>query len=164
MNYGYNTPNYINPYGRTNYNLNNYVQPQYPAQSQQMMQQPQQQIQYEMPFNYFGYGNYKEVESHMLFPNQKAIFIDRANNMIYEKVCNNDGISIINQYKRIENKGENQAVETKKDTSTIDLSLYVLKSDLGAFVSLEEYKQLLGKVEQLQKQIMGANNVSTEQP
>ena len=166
MNY-YN--NYTNPYGR-NYGMPNYTQPQY-MQPQQMaqpqmpmqqpiVQQPQQQSMQpmEMPFNYFGYGNYKEVESHILFPNQKALFIDRANNMFYEKICNNDGISVINQYKRVQDKTENQAVETPKDQPTIDLSSYVERKELGAFVSLKEYEQLLAKVEQLQKQVMGAKN------
>jgi hypothetical protein len=136
-----------------------------PMQPQYQMQQPQPQQSMqpvEMPFNYFGYGNYKEVESHILFPNQKALFIDKANNMFYEKTCNNDGISVISQYKRVEDKAENQAVEPQKQEPTIDLSSYVKKEDLGAFVGLEEYKQLLGKVEQLQKQIMGVKtNVGT---
>ena len=170
-NYGYNPPSYLNPYGRTNYGVNNYAQPQYMqpqqmAQPQMPMQQPivqqpqaQQGMQpMEMPFNYFGYGNYKEVESHILFPNQKALFIDRANNMFYEKICNNDGISVINQYKRVENKGENQAVEPRNDTPTIDLSNYVQKDDLGQFVSLKQHNELLSKFENLQKQVMGVKN------
>jgi hypothetical protein len=175
MNY-YNQ-NYGNPFAR-NYGVPNYTQPQY-VQPQQVVQpqmpiqqpivqqqpQPQQNVQpMEMPFNYFGYGNYKEVESHILFPTQKALFIDRANNMFYEKICNNDGISVINQYKRVENKAENQAVETPKEQPTIDLSSYAKKDELGQFVSLEDYKQLLAKVEQLQKQIMGVKtNVATKQ-
>jgi hypothetical protein len=165
MNY-YN--NYANPYAR-NYGMPTYAQPQYVPQQQAPQQQmpmqqpivqpqPQQSMQpMEMPFNYFGYGNYKEVESHILFPNQKALFIDRANNMFYEKICNNDGISVINQYKRVQDKAENQAVETQKEP-TIDLSSYVERKELGQFVSIEEYKQLLGKVEQLQKQVMGVRN------
>ena len=175
-NYGYNSPSYLNPYGRANYGVNNYAQPQY-MQPQQMaqpqmpmqqpiVQQPQQQPMQpmEMPFNYFGYGNYKEVESHILFPNQKALFIDRANNMFYEKICNNDGISVINQYKRVESKGENQAVEPRNDTHTIDLSNYVQKEDLGQFVSLKQYNELKEMFEKLQKQVIGENfNVKTQE-
>lgn len=164
MNYGYN--NYGNSFGR-NYGMPTYGQPQYvqpqqivqpqiPIQQPMVQPQPQPQTQQsmqpmEMPFNYFGYGNYKEVESHILFPNQKALFIDRANNMFYEKICNNDGISVISQYKRV----ENQAVETPKEQPTIDLSSYAKKDDLGQFVSLEQYNELLKKFEYLQKQIMG---------
>ena len=172
--HGYN--NYANGYPR-NYGMPSYAQPQYASQPQQMVQpqipiqqpmvqqpQPQQQPMQpmEMPFNYFGYGNYKEVESHILFPNQKALFIDRANNLFYEKICNNDGISVINQYKRVQDKAENQAVEPQKQEPTIDLSSYVERKELGAFVSLEKYEQLLAKVEQLQKQVMGVKpNVGT---
>lgn len=176
MNYGYNGyNNFGSPYGR-NYGMPSYAQPQYAPQPQQMQQpqmaiqqpmvqqQPQQQSMQpmEMPFNYFGYGNYKEVESHILFPNQKALFIDRANNMFYEKICNNDGISVINQYKRVGDKAENQAVETPKEQPAIDLSSYVERKELGAFVSLEQYKELLSKFETLQKQVMGVRpNVGT---
>lgn len=158
-NYGYNAPNYMSSYSRANYGMNNYTQPQYAPQPQQiqpqMVQQPivqqaQQGMQsMEMPFNYFGYGNYKEVESLILFPNQKALFIDRANNMYYEKNCNNDGISVISQYKRVEDKAENQAVETRNDTTTIDLSNYATKDDLGQFVGLKQYEELLNKFEEL---------------
>jgi hypothetical protein len=167
-NYGYNAPNYMSSYSRANYGMNNYTQPQYAPQPQQIqpqivqqpiMQQPivqqaQQGMQsMEMPFNYFGYGNYKEVESLILFPNQKALFIDRANNMYYEKNCNNDGISVISQYKRVEDKAENQAVETRNDTPTIDLSNYATKDDLGQFVSLKQYEELLNKFEELKSML-----------
>ena len=171
MSFGYNGYNnmgngYQRNYGMPSYAQPQYMQPQQMVQPQMPMQQPivqqpqaQQPMQpMEMPFNYFGYGNYKEVESHILFPNQKALFIDRANNMFYEKICNNDGISVINQYKRVENKGENQAVEPRNDTPTIDLSSYVKKDDLGQFVSLKQYNELKDMFEKLQKQVMGVKN------
>lgn len=164
-NYGYNPPNYLNPYGRTNYNLNNYVQPQYQSQQQMMqpqMQQSQQPMQYEMPIHFVGNGTIKEAEAYILFPNQKAIFIDKANGMIYEKICGQDGQSFITHFKRIEDKGENQAVEPTKDKSTIDLSNYVERKELGAFVSLNQYNELKDMFEKLQKQIMGVRqNVGT---
>lgn len=159
MNYRYG--NYANPYMQP-YGLPNYTQPQYQMQSQPMAQpqtaQQQAQQPIETQFSYLGYGNYKEVESHLLFPTQKALFIDRANNMFYEKICNNDGISVINQYRRVEDKAPNQAVETTKEHPTIDLSSYVKKEDLGAFVSLKQYSELLNQIEQLKKQLGGKQN------
>ena len=165
-NYGYNTPSYINPYARQNYGMQNYTQPQYVPQQQQMVQpqmtQPQQSIQYEMPIQYVGNGTIKEAEAYILFPNQKGIFIDKANGMVYEKICGQDGQSFITHFKRVENKAENQAVETPKEQPTIDLSSYAKKDDLGQFVSLEQYKELLSKFETLQKQVMGVKtNVAT---
>ncbi len=164
MNYNYQQP-YTQPYARS-YNMPSYTQPQYAPQPQQMPQpqiaQPQQPIQYEMPIQYVGNGTLKEAEAYILFPNQKAMFIDKANGMVYEKVCGQDGQSYITHFKRVEDKPENNAVEPKKEQPTIDLSSYVERKELGAFVSLEEYKQLLAKVEQLQKQIMGVKtNVGT---
>lgn len=139
------------------------AQPQPMAMPMQPQQpQAQQPMQYDMPINYIGYTNIKEAEAHILFPNQKAIFIDKANGMVYEKVCNSDGQSFLTHYKKVEDKAENQAVEPTKQEPTIDLSNYVQKEDLGAFASLKQYNELLGKVEQLQKQLTGVkNNVGT---
>ena len=167
MNYNYQQP-YSQPYAR-NYNMPSYTQPQYAPQPQQMPQpqiaQPQQQPLHpmEMPFNYFGYGNYKEVESHILFPNQKALFIDRANNMFYEKICNNDGISVINQYKRVEDKPENNAIEPRNDTPTIDLSSYVKKDDLGEFASVKQVDEVRETIVQLKEQRKRKTAMATKQ-
>jgi glucose/arabinose dehydrogenase len=170
MNFGYNGyMNNGNPYAR-NYGMPTYAQPQYAPQPQQMAQpqmpmqqtQPQQPMQYEMPIQFVGNGTLKEAEAYILFPNQKAMFIDKTNGMVYEKISNQDGQSFITHFKKVENKAENQAVETPKEQPTIDLSSYAKKDDLGQFVSLEQYKELLSKFETLQKQVMGVRpNVAT---
>lgn len=156
MNYGYNTPSYVNPYGRANYGMTNYQQPQYP------ITQPQQPIMQDLPIQYVGYANLKEVEAHILMPNSKAIFIDKPNNMYYEKTCNNEGQSFIKKFKQVDTQGEERGVETNKDTHSIDLSSYVKKDELGAFVSLKQYNELLSKVEILQKQLGGRQNNGTK--
>ena len=156
MNYGYG--NYTNPYAR-NYGMPSYTQPQYVPQPQQMPQQqmaqpqPQQTIQYEMPIQYVGNGTLKEAEAYILFPNQKAVFIDKANGMIYEKICGQDGQSFISHFKRVENKTENKPVEPRNDTPTIDLSNYVERKELGVFASVEQYEELKGMLEKLQEQL-----------
>ena len=63
---------------------NQMPQPQ-PMNMPMQPHQPQMQppMQYDMPINYIGYTNLKEAEAHILFPNQKAIFIDKANGMVY---------------------------------------------------------------------------------
>ena len=164
MNY-YN--NYSNPYMR-NYGVPNYgqtqpmVQPQMAQTQQPLVQQPQQPMQYEMPIQYVGNGTLKEAEAYILFPNQKAMFIDKANGMVYEKISNQDGQSFITHFKRVENKAENKAVETNKEQPTIVLSSYVKKDDLGQFVSLKQYNELKDMFEKLQKQVMGVKpNVAT---
>ena len=166
---GYNAmPQY--PYGyqanmqRQGQMFNNQMPQPQPMNMPMQPQQPQMQppMQYDMPINYIGYTNLKEAEAHILFPNQKAIFIDKANGMVYEKVCGQDGQSEITYYKKYEPQAENQAVETPKEQATIDLSNYVERKELGQFASLDDYNKLLLKVEQLQKQVMGVrNNVGT---
>lgn len=157
MTYGY--QQYGNPYMR-NYPTQSYMQPQYAPQPQQVPQQPQmvqpqqQPMQYEMPIQYVGNGTIKEAEAYILFPNQKAIFIDKGNDMVYEKVCGVDGQSAITAYEKVNGKNEKQAVESPKAMPTIDLSNYVQKGELGAFVSLKQYNELLAKVENLQKAVV----------
>lgn len=145
-------------YPQYGFNRNNYIMPNY-NQQQYFPQQPiQQTMPIDTPIQYVGYANLKEVEAHILMPNAKAIFYDKANNMYYEKICNNDGQSFIKQFKQVDFKGDNTPLTTQNTNPTIDLSNFVKKSELGAFVGVEEYNKLLLKVEQLQKQIMGGKN------
>lgn len=144
MNYGYN--NFNNPYNRP-FNVPNYGQPQYPTQPQQPVMQPQQQMpmqqpmQYEIPIQYVGNGTLKEAEGYILFPNQKALFVDKANGMIYEKVSGNDGQSFMTSYKKVEYDGEKKD-SAKKETSTLDMAEYAKKTDLNGFVTIEQYNEL----------------------
>lgn len=144
MNYGYN--NFNNPYNRP-FNIPNYSQPQYPTQPQQPVMQPQQQMpmqqpmQYEIPIQYVGNGTLKEAEGYILFPNQKALFIDKANGMIYEKVSGNDGQSFMSSYKKVEYEGEKKEPATK-EASPLDMAEYAKKTDLNGFVTIEQYNEL----------------------
>lgn len=161
MNYRYG--NYTNPYMQP-YGLPNYTQPQYQMQSQPMaqpqmaQQQAQQPMQYETPIQYVGYANLKEAEAHILFPNQKAIFIDKANGMVYEKVCANDGQSFITHFKRVDLESEKTPLKSTEKEKSIDYSTFATKQDLGQFVSLEQYKELAKQIEQLKKQLGGRQN------
>ena len=165
MSFGYNGYNNIGNGYQRNYGVPNYIQPQY-MQPQQMVQpqmpiqqpivqqpQPQQPMQYEMPIQFVGNGTLKEAEAYILFPNQKAMFIDKANGMVYEKISNQDGQSFITHFKRVENKAENQAVETQKEQPTIDLSSYAKKDELKGFISVNQYEELLEHIENIKRQI-----------
>ena len=158
MNYYNNFMQY--PYG---YQANMQRQGQMANMSMPQQMQAQQPIQYETPTQFVGYANLKEVEAHILFPNTKAVFYDKTNNVYYEKACNNEGQSFIRKFEQVVSKGENQALETQKEQPAIDLSAFVKKEELGAFVGLDEYNKLLTKVENLQKQL-GANKNVLQKP
>lgn len=146
--FSYQTPYYGNMYGQgQQYNR------QQPMQQPQMVQ-PQQPMQYEMPIQYVGYGTLKEAEAYILMPNAKAIFIDKTNGMYYEKASNNEGQSFIKHFKEVGSKDEKQ----QEPKETIDYSLFVKKEDLGGFVSVKQYNDLVSKIEALQKQIGGRQN------
>ena len=169
MNYSYN--NFNNPYAR-NYQMPNYAQPQYntPMQQPMVQQQPiaqqpqiQQPIQYEVPIQYVGNATLKEAEAYILFPNQKAIFIDKGNNMVYEKVCSNDGQSYILAYKKVENN-ENKSVAEEK---TVNMPEFATKTDLKKFATLEQYEKTMQALECLKGQINGLKTMletKAEQP
>ena len=145
MNYAYN--NFSNPYNRP-FNVPNYAQPQYSAQMQQPLMQPQQQMsmqqpmQYEIPIQYVGNGTLKEAEGYILFPNQKALFVDKANGMIYEKVSGNDGQSFMVSYKRVEDDTVKKEGENVKAPPAVNMAEYAKKADLSDFVTIEQYNEL----------------------
>ncbi len=160
MNYSYNQ-NYYNPYARSfpppNYGQGQFQQqPQQPVFQQPMQQQIQQSVQYDIPLREVKFVTSEEAKAYIVMPNSASLLIDKQQGMAYIKSADSMGQSFMESYsfKKYEQGQETGQNSTKQDTS-IDLSGYVKKDELDGFVSLKEYKQLLGKVEQLQKQIIG---------
>lgn len=143
------------PYSYQNYGYQQQrpMQPQYqmPTPQPQMVQPP---IQFEMPIQYVGSASLKEAEAYILFPNQKALFIDKANGMVYEKVCGNDGQSFISAYKKVET--EKQTAEPIKEDKPLEAGEFVRKTDLKDFITVEQYKELKEMFNGLKGQINGS--------
>lgn len=179
MNYAYNN-NFSNPYSRP-FGVPTYNQPQYQmpmpmqqsqmAQMQnqpQMQQQPMQQsIQPTMPIDtpiqYVGYATLKEAEAYILMPNTKGLFIDKNSGMVYEKACGGNGQSEIVYYKKVENN-ENKSNAQEK---AVNLPEFATKNDLKAFVTIEQYENLMQIIKGLQGQINGSKTMletKAEQP
>lgn len=159
MNYAYNN-NFNNSFGR-NYQMPSYAQQQYypqPIVQPQVAQQPQQPIQFEMPIQYVGNATLKEAEAYILFPNQKALFIDKANSMVYEKICGNDGQSFITAYKKVGN--EKQIEEPIKEEKPLEVEEFVRKTDLKDFATIEQYKELKEMFDGLKGQINSSKQAS----
>lgn len=172
MNYSYYS--FQNPYLR-NYQAPNYSQPQIQMQQQQttqpqpqqmpiqqQMQQPmaqpvQQPMPYEIPIQYVGSATLKEAEAYILMPNSKAIFIDKANGMVYEKICANNGQSSINYFKQIVAQEDAKPIETPTPTPIINTADFVKKSDLNGFITIEQYNELLYEFNAFKQQINALN-------
>lgn len=164
MNYSYNS--FQNPYLR-NYQAPNYNQPQFQMQQQQMaqtqpqqmpiQQQMQQPMPYEIPIQYVGSATLKEAEAYILMPNSKAIFIDKANGMVYEKICANNGQSSINYFKQIVEQEGAKPIETPTPTPIINTADFVKKSDLNGFITIEQYNELLYEFDAFKQQINALN-------
>jgi hypothetical protein len=146
------------PYSYQNYGY----QQQRPMQQQYQMpvQQAQQPMQYEYPLQYVGNGTLKEAEGYIIFPNQKGIFFDKANGMVYEKITYNDGQSFISEYKKVENETDKQAVEIAKEEKPLEVREFAKKTDLKDFITVEQYKELKEMFDGLQEQINGLKQSS----
>ena len=142
------------PYSYQNYGY----QPQRTMQPQYQMpvQQAQQPMQYDFPMQYVGNGTLKEAEGYIIFPNQKGIFFDKSNGMVYEKITYNDGQSFISAYKKVENETDKQTVEIAKEEKPLDLGEFAKKTDLKDFITVEQYKELKEMFEVLKGQINGS--------
>lgn len=162
MNYNYN-PNFGNPYQR-NYGVPNYAQPQYQMQPQQMVQQPQQPMQYEVPIQSTIYATLKEAEGQIMYPNTKILFIDKENGMSYLKSANNDGVSSIRYFKQVEVNADGTPIKPQETAPQIDTSEFLKKDALEQYVTIDKYNALLSRLDQIQKQIMGVRpNVNKQQ-
>lgn len=154
MSFGY--QGYTNPYARQ-YGVPSYAQPQYAPQPQQMppqqMAQPQQPMQYETPIQNVGYATLKEAEAFIVYPNSKALFIDKQKGMSYLKTANNEGLSTIRYFKQVEVNADGTPIEPIKDEPKVDLDNFVKKDELGNFVKVESYNELLEEVKTLKRQL-----------
>lgn len=153
MNYNYN-PTYQNPYQRA-YNTQSYMQPQYSMQGQQMMQQ--QPMQIEPTLQGTLYATLKEAEGHIVYPNTKILFIDKEKGMSYLKSANNDGLSTIRYFKQIEVDSNGSPIKEQPQIVQVD---FLKKDDLKEYVTINQYNELLVKIEQLQKQLSTTKQMS----
>lgn len=156
----FNNQYYGNPYMR-NFGTQPYMQPQFAQQPQPT--QPQQPVQYEIPLMATIYGTLKEAEGHIVYPNTKILFIDKAKGMSYLKTANNDGQSSMRYFKQVEVLADGTPLKAEETAKPTDLSNFVKKEELGQFVSLEEHNKLLAKFEELKKMIGGKPSVPTKQ-
>lgn len=164
MNYGYN-PNFTNPYAR--YGMPSYNQPQYQPQPQQTMpqQQPQPQVVYEIPIQNVGYATLKEAEAFIVFPNSKALFIDKEKGMSYLKTANGDGVSSIRYFKQVEVNADGTPLQPQEASPQVDMSDFLKKDALKGYATVEQVNAVLTQIEQIRKQIMGGRaNASKQQP
>lgn len=164
-NYGY-PQNYVNPYSRPYNGVGgSYLQPQYAPQQPMMqpqMQQAPQEAQYETPIQATIFATLKEAEAKIMYPNSKILFIDVANGMSYLKFANNDGQSFMRYFKNVEVSADGTPLQSQKEEKSVDYSTFATKDDLAQFITVKEHKELLSKIEQLQKLVGGKGNATSK--
>lgn len=162
---------YLNPYTNSNaYRFGGYpTAPNYSYIQPQMMQQPimqqgqqpmaQQQpipVQaqtYEIPIQEVRFVNADEANAFIVMPNSKVMLIDKKSGVAYIKSADALGQSTKELYKF-------EKIESLDDVSTKE-EAFVRKDDLAGFAQKDDIKELVDRIERLQKQIK-INDIITE--
>ena len=154
QNYGY-QPNYQTPnYMQRLYN----PQPQQITQPQQMPQQPQPQMQYEIPLQDVRFVTSEEAKAFIVMPNTRALLIDRQGGIAHLKSADNMGQSQT-QYFRFEPiNADGSPIKPQEPIPQVNFDEFIKKEDLEKFdfVTVAQYNELAQKLEQIQKRLEGA--------
>ena len=154
---------YSAPYGNPQYMQRGYAPQAQPIVQPQMQPQPQVQTPYEIPIQDVRFVTSEEARAYIVMPNARALLIDK-NGLAYLKTADNMGQSQT-QYFRFEPvNADGTPIKPQEPAPTVDLSAFIKKEEIGTlgFVTMEQYNALLQRLDQIQKQIMGAKqNVAT---
>lgn len=147
-------------YGFPNASTYNYGY-QNPIMQQPFMQQPQMTQQavpvqtqpYDIPIQEVRFVNADEANAFIVMPNTKVMLIDKNNGVVYVKSADAMGQSSKELYK-FEKVDSLDAVSSKE-------SNFVKKDDLAGFAEKADIKELVDRIDRLQKQIK-INDIITE--
>ena len=146
-----------NPYMNNGYypQYNNYQQ--YQGQNNQsQMQRPQvTHPQFETPIQDIRFVTSEEARAYIVYPNSKALLIDRQSKLAHLKTADNMGQSSSKTYKFEEVDGNGNALAKDCPNPAFDIKDYVKKEDIASMS--EKISELETKVTKLLnvKQVMG---------
>lgn len=155
------------PYGTPSYMGNGY-QSNYPYQrqnvNQQMQYQPQQQMQpqqtFETPIQDIRFVTREEANAYIVYPNTKALLIDRNGCIAHLKSADNMGQSASRYFKFVEVNADGSPIKPQEPTPQIDMGEYIKKSDLAnlGYVTMEQLNTILSKLTSQQNQPTGVKS------
>ena len=149
----YGNPYQQYPYGYPTYMRQNYMQPQMVQQQMQPQQQAQQP--YETPIQDIRFVTSKEAEAYIVMPNSKALLIDKNGGVAHLKTADNMGQSVTQYFKFEQVNADGTPLKPQEPTPQVDFAQFAKKEQLANFVTLEQHKALLEKLEAMQKIIVG---------
>lgn len=156
--YGQNYNGYpYGAYGMPNYAQRQFMQPQQPQVQQQvpMQPQPQQTMQYETPIQDIRFVTSEEAKAFIVMPNSKALLIDKNSGLAHLKTADNLGQSVTQYFKFEQVNADGTPVKQQEPTPQVDFGQFVKKDELSGFVTVEQHKQLLDKLEVMQQIMVG---------
>lgn len=142
-------------YGYPNYGRQNFMQPQQQMAQPQMQTQPQVQPQYETPIQDIRFVTSEEAKAFIVMPNSKALLIDKNGGVAHLKTADNMGQSVTQYFKFEQVNADGSPLKPQEPTHQVDFGQFAKKEELNGFVTIEQYNNLLSKLETMQKLIVG---------
>lgn len=136
-------------YGYPQYNPNMGYQQfqQNMGQPQQQMMQPQQQGN-DMPFAEVLFGNLKEAEARVVYPNKSICFVNNALGEIYVKSADNMGNQSFRTYK---DTGFEQKIEESKPE--IDTKSFIKREELKDYITFDDLNRLNEHINKIETKV-----------
>lgn len=157
MNYG--NPYSAYPYGGYSYQpygQRNFMQPQQTMAQPQMQQQAQPQpAQYEAPIQDIRFVTSEEAKAFIVMPNSKALLIDKNGGVAHLKTADNMGQSVTQYFKFEQVNADGTPLKPQEPIPQVDFNQFAKREDLNGFVTIEQYKALLTKLEVMQNLMVG---------
>ena len=167
QNYGYMGYPYSQGYGYNPYGQRMSPQtqpmPQPQAQQNQMTMQPQMPM--ETPIQDIKFVNKAQAEAYIVFPNSRVLLIDKDSGMAHLKIADNMGQSTTQFYKFELVNEDGSPIKPQEPTPQVNFDEFIKKSDLEklGLVSMQEFKALTDRFEQMKKLLEGVKTSGGKQ-
>ena len=154
-----------NSYMNNQYNqpYNGYVQPymayqQYQNRQPMQMQQPQQEVQQDIPFSEVRYGTLDQAKGYIVLPNRAVMFIDQDKSEFYINRADSMGKPFLETYKYYPMNNLPDELKTKPSEPIFDGKPkvnddFLTKKDAESFLTQKDLEEINKKLEQLQKKV-----------
>jgi hypothetical protein len=132
------------------------MQPQQTMAQPQMQQQAQPQpAQYEAPIQDIRFVTSEEAKAFIVMPNSKALLIDKNGGVAHLKTADNMGQSVTQYFKFEQVNADGTPLKPQEPIPQVDFNQFAKREDLNGFVTIEQYKALLTKLEVMQNLMVG---------
>lgn len=151
-------PQYL--YGNSTYQAPYQRQMNMPQMQYQNQPQAQPQQTFDTPIQDIRYVTREEANAYIVFPNSKALLIDKNGCVAHLKSADSMGQSTSRYFKFEEVSADGSPLKPQEETPKLDMSEYIKKSDLATlgFVTIDQLDNAIKKLTSQQNQNTGVKN------